>query len=68
MTIEINYLVPTTIYAEVDDEFEKLKTEDDYELQTELRQIALREMELAGDGCCDLESINTEDGETLYEE
>lgn len=67
MQIEINYLAPTTIFAEVDDEFEKLKTERDPELERELEEIARDEMRREGDGDCELDSILSEDGTTLYE-
>ena len=61
MTIEINYLVPTTITVEVDDKFEALKDGRNFELEGELKEIALNEMRSAGDGAYD-------SGESLYEE
>ena len=69
MTIEINYLVPTTITAEVDDKFEALKDGRNFELEAELKEIARGEMNFAGGGAYDLESIcDGESGESLYED
>lgn len=67
MIIEINYLRPTTIFVEVDEEFAKLKTERDPELERELEEIARDEMRREGDGDCDLGPICDEDGEILCE-